>query len=72
MSYIILDICAPKHSDHLVPGTSHITAFLAACMIGDKLIQRTDNSTSIDNVDDDSKIGWSHKLYLLPITLATQ
>ncbi len=72
MSYIFLDIWAPRHSDHLLPGTSHITAFLAACMIGDKLIQRTDNSTSIDYRDDDSKICWSHKLYLLPMTLATQ
>ncbi len=41
-------------------------------MIGDKLIQRSDNSTTIDYGDDDSKICWSHKLYLLPMTLATQ
>ncbi len=41
-------------------------------MIGDKLVQRTDSSTSVDYGNDDSKICWSHKLYLLPITLATQ
>ncbi len=41
-------------------------------MISDKLIQWSDNSTTIDNGDDNSKICWSHKLNLQPLTLATQ
>ncbi len=71
-SFVFSDVWAPKHSDCLQTSTSHITSFLAACMIGDKHILCTDNSTSIDYGDDDSMICWSHKLYLLPMTLATQ
>ncbi len=61
-----------KHSNCLLTGTSYIMSFLAACMISDKLILCTDNSPSIDYGDDDSRICWSDKLYLLPMTLATQ
>jgi hypothetical protein len=38
MMYIILDIWAPKYSNHFLVSTSHINAFMAACMISDKLI----------------------------------
>jgi hypothetical protein len=48
------DIWALKHSKHLITSHNHISAFLAASKIGNKLVQQTDDSTLIDygNKDD--------------------
>jgi hypothetical protein len=67
-----LHIWAPKHSDRLLTGHNHITAFLAACKISDKRLQCTDYITSINYGDDDVHICGSHKLYHLPMALVTQ
>ncbi len=45
--------------------------FLAASGIGDKYVRRINNSTDIKYRTDLEDIYWSHKLYILPLTLAT-
>ncbi len=62
---------APDLISGLLPDIEHIAAFQALCRIGDRLLERQDDSFYVDYGDDFDLHCWTHKLYLLPITLAT-
>ncbi len=55
----------------LLPGIKHMIAFRAICQIGDQLLEQSENSFNVDYDHNFDLLCWTHKLYLLPITLAT-
>ncbi len=62
---------ASRHCDDLLRPAEHKKTLLAASGIGDRLVRRIDNGTDIEYGTDLEDICWSHKLYILPLTLAT-
>ncbi len=61
---------APDIIPGLLPDIKHMAAFHAICQIGDRLLERPDDSFHVDYGDNFDLLSWTHKLYLLPITLA--
>ncbi len=60
-----------RHCNDLLQPAEHNNAFLAASGIGDRLVRRINDGTDIEYETDLEDICWSHKLYILPLTLAT-